>query len=167
LRFCRYLAALYWTRHYAELSVQPYITVTPYLEGPGGRNGLYISNAGNGPARITSIDVTVDGRTFHGPGDSPWPSIERDIGVEGCFKRGWPEGETVLRAGDQVTFLTETRATGVPACQLAVLKLLTQSDMKYTIHYASMDDLNFVFEGHAKVNDADIVKLGDIVSSSK
>jgi hypothetical protein len=39
--------------------------------------------------------------------------------------------------------------------------------MKYTLHYASMDNLNFVFEGHAKVNDADAVKLGGIVSSSK
>jgi hypothetical protein len=38
------------SRTHNQLSVMPILQITPYLEGKGGRNGLYLSNDGLGPA---------------------------------------------------------------------------------------------------------------------
>jgi hypothetical protein len=154
------------SQHYAQVAVQPHVTVTPYLEGPGGRNGLYLANEGLGPARITSINLSFEGRHFEGPGESPWPIIEQAMGASGCFAHAWPEGDSVLRPGETEVFEAQTRAQGLPQCTLAVLKLLSRTDLRYTVNYAGFDGRPFVFQGQARVNDPAAIQLGNALSNA-
>jgi hypothetical protein len=153
-------------KHYAELAVRPYLSITPYLEGEGGQNGLYLSNDGNGPAVVTGVQIVFEGRTFDGPGESPWPIVERAIGAEGCFRRGWPVDAAVLRPGEKEVVLAPTRATNLPQCIGATVKLLTHGNLRLVIRYSDLDGAPFVLDYPVRVNDPDIVRLGSLLSPS-
>lgn len=68
------------------LSVRPFLMVTPHLAGAGGKSGLYLSNEGVGLGILTSLSVSVSGKTYNGLGVNKWPNILRDIGLDPlCF----------------------------------------------------------------------------------
>lgn len=159
MSFLQYRAS----KHYAQLALQPHLTVTPYLEGNGHRNGLYISNEGSGAAYVKSIKVVVDGRTYEGLGDSPWTEIVQAMGLDaGCFAHGWPESDTAIQPGREEVFLARTNAPNRPDCDEQMVKFLGLTDMKYTIGYASADGVSFTFEGHAKINDSALARIAAI-----
>lgn len=141
------------SKHYSQLALQPHLTVTPYLEGYGRRNGLYLSNEGAGVAYVKSIKVVVDGRTYEGLGDSPWTEIMQAIGLDAtCFAQGWPEADTAIQPDHQIVFLARPDASNRPDCDGQMMKFLGLTDMRYTIGYTSVDGVPFTFEGHAKIN---------------
>jgi hypothetical protein len=145
-------------KHDTQLAIQPRLAITPYLEGPGGRNGLYVSNDGAGTAHITAMRLAFEGRTFEGPGASPWPVIARAMGASGCFHSGWPIGDaTFLRAGQTEVLVAPTRERE-PQCAGAIVRLLAQGHLAYTVHYTDLDGHPFDLHDTVEINDSEVVQ---------
>jgi hypothetical protein len=92
------LALSWWQlevgREHNRLSVKPLVVITPHLEGPGGRNGVYLSNQGLGPAVLKSMKVVVAGQSFEGLGKSRWKEILKAADTDPfCYALGWPTPE--------------------------------------------------------------------------
>jgi len=57
-----------WSAYKADvntkLAYRPYAIAAPMFDDSGNKHGIYLSNAGLGPATINSMTVTVDGRIY-------------------------------------------------------------------------------------------------------
>lgn len=140
-------------REHNRLSVRPLVIVTPYLEGPGGRNGLYLSNEGLGPAVLKDMKAVVAGKSFGGLGMSHWRQILKELNANPlCFSQAWPTYESVLKVGEELPILSLTKAD-LPICGSAAFELLTQRKMSMQVDYASLYGEAFVWSGSAQVNE--------------
>lgn len=150
-------AALTWWqveigREHNRMSVRPLINITPYLEGEGKRRGVYISNQGLGPAIITSIEVTVNGETFSGLGESQWKSVLSTAEtIPLCYKSGWPIQGSVLRPGEEETLLAPTDAY-LPICDIELVNFHFKKDVSISIGYESLYNEKFVAKGTTQIN---------------
>lgn len=120
-----------------RLSVRPHVTGTPYLEGPGARNGLYLVNLGLGPAILDSATISFDGTDYDLSTDF-WEDALVAIGVEPvCFIRSWlPVGAAIVV--DQEIPLLATNGSNMPLCLHESLKLLTEHRIELTLEYGSL-----------------------------
>lgn len=150
-------AALSWwqldiARQHNRISVRPAIVITPYLEGNNGRNGVYLTNQGLGPAILKSMKIVVDGREFSGLEKSHWIEALRQAGTEPiCYKHGWPTQDAMIKVGEEEILLSPTSAD-LPACKLEAIILLMKKDIAITIHYESLYGEVFVAKGSTKMN---------------
>lgn len=152
------------TKEHNRLGVRPRVMVTPYLEGPNGRNGLYISNPGLGPAIIKSMKITAGSSTFEGVGENLWPKILKTVDINPiCFARGWPNEEAVVKAGEELVLLSTTKRADLSLCALEAAKLLSKQGMIITITYESMYGEQFSFKGSTQLNDPELTKIGQIL----
>ncbi|WP_312244293.1 hypothetical protein [Stutzerimonas nitrititolerans] len=124
-------------REHNRLSVSPKLIGTPALEGKGGKNGLYLSNVGLGPAIVQQAKLVVNEREFDFT-KNPWPEILSVVGVERlCFSTSWlPVGSTV-KSQEVVSLLSVTRAD-LGACYLEAMKLISGNEIAIEIKYESM-----------------------------
>lgn len=124
-------------RQHNRISVKPVIAFSQYLEGPGGRNGMFVSNQGLGPAKLKSLEVTVDGKVFSGLGQNRWPDVIRQAGsTPRCFKQGWPTKDAVLKAGEEKVLLAQSKAA-LPICDVATMFFYLDKDITIVIGYES------------------------------
>lgn len=150
------------TKEHNRLSVRPKIVVTPYLEGDGGRNGVYVSNPGLGPAIIKSMKVTIGQSTFEGVGANLWPQILKTLDINSlCFAKGWPNNDAVVKSGEELLLLGTTKAD-VKLCSLEALKLLNKREMTITVTYESMYGERFQFEGPTQLNNSELSRLSQM-----
>lgn len=149
---CTSLWQLNMARQHNILSVRPFLMVTPHFAGLGGKNGLYLTNEGIGLGRITSLSVSVSGKTYTGLGENQWPHILRDIGIEPlCFSIAWPTKLAALRPGAEIEILGVSKRA-VPGCELAMISFLTRKDVSIELHYTSLYEEEYVFSGDAFMN---------------
>lgn len=140
------------SREHNRISVQPVIAITPYLEGPSGRNGVFLANQGLGPAKLTSFNVTVNGQTFEGLGRNQWPEVIRKAGSEpSCFKHGWPVYSSVLKAGEEEVLLAPSLAN-LPGCKAIAILFQLQKDVNIEIGYESFYGEAFETNGSVRMN---------------
>jgi hypothetical protein len=126
-------------RTHNRLSVVPIIQITPYLEGKNGRNGLYLSNDGLGPAIIKGFSVRSGGVVANGFESDRWAEILATTAANpACFATGWPKGETALRAGVEVPLVYATKAEGAEICLLELVKLVGGNAIEISVDYESI-----------------------------
>ena len=126
-------------REHNRLSVAPILQITPYAEGKGGKNGLFMTNDGLGPAIIKSFSIRSGGVVAEGFGANRWSEIVALTDANPlCFASGWPKGETALRAGAEVPLLVLTKADGMEACLLELIKLVGGRAIDIEVTYESM-----------------------------
>jgi hypothetical protein len=127
------------SRIHNRLSVKPILQITPYGEGATGRNGLYLSNDGLGPAVIKSFSAKVAGVTASGFESDRWAQILSAAGVNPtCFATGWPRSETTLRAGIETPLVYLTKAEGSELCFAELVKLIGGNAIEIDIQYESI-----------------------------
>lgn len=120
-------------------SVRPVLQVTPYVEGKGGRNGIYISNDGLGPAVLKGFAVGFDGQLVEKSELDRWASVLQAHGLNAlCFATAWPRSGTVLKAGVDIPLLRVTSAQGPNDCALQMLKLISDRPLDIQIDYESI-----------------------------
>jgi hypothetical protein len=127
------------SRTHNRLSVEPIVHVTPYAEGKQGRNGLYVSNAGLGPAIIRSFSAKAAGISAAGFDSDRWPEILTSAGVtEKCFATGWPRANSALKPGEELPLFYVTKAEGMDVCYTQMIKLMGGTGIEVTVHYESI-----------------------------
>ncbi len=139
------------TQKHNRLSVRPILQVTPYLEGKDGKNGLYLSNDGLGPAIIKSFTARSGGIIAEGFGADRWHElIAQTAANPNCFKTGWPKGETAIKAGDVLPMFVVAPGEGSALCQLELVKLVGGSAIEIEIKYESMYEESSVLRADSR-----------------
>jgi hypothetical protein len=132
--------------------VLPILQITPYLEGKGGRNGLYLSNDGLGPALIKGFSVASGGVTARGFESDRWAEVLATTEANpACFATGWPKGETTLRAGVEVPMVSTTKAEGMEVCYSELIKLVGGKPIEIEVQYESMYGEKKVLSANSRV----------------
>lgn len=127
------------SRDHNRRSVIPILQATPYLEGRGGRNGIYLSNDGLGPAILKGFSVKSGGVVASGFDSDRWPEILAASALTPtCFATAWPKGEVALKPGSELVLLRSTSADNAEHCLLEVAKLISGSPIEITIDYESI-----------------------------
>ncbi len=128
------------SREHNELSVKPSLRITTYLEGEGGRTGMYLVNSGLGPGELLGLTVSVGDKMYDllVPGEER--RLIRDFGVNLlCFQDTQPEAGSILKPTEEGPLLVITRAKILPSCDGAIaLAFMTRSfefDMKFQSLY--------------------------------
>lgn len=147
-----------WATHQSytsnKLLYRPYAITTQYFDDTSRKYGIYLSNAGLGPAIIKSMTVTVGGRRYTGLGPSIWPQFRADLGLSatGCFRTGWPVQDSVVKAGEEIPLFTVSGLANL-ACQAQMMKLLADNSIVIEIEYASLYGDKFSASGDMRLND--------------
>ena len=127
------------SRIHNRRSVVPILQLTPYLEGNPGRNGLYLLNAGLGPAIITDFSVKSGNIVARGFESDRWAEILSASGVNPyCFATAWPKGETALSPEVEVPLIYITKAKGASFCFSELVKLIAGDPIEITVDYESI-----------------------------
>ena len=122
-----------------KLSVLPILQITPYLEGENGRNGLYISNDGLGPATIKSFSVKSNGATASGFEADRWAEVLSATNLDpNCFATAWPKREATLKAGDSSPLLYVADVANKKTCLLEMVRLIGGNPIYIAIDYESI-----------------------------
>lgn len=146
------LSQLDIARKHNVLSVRPFLMVTPNLAGVGGKNGLYLTNEGIGLGILTSMKISVAGKSYNGLGLNQWPRILRDIGLNPyCFSIAWPTTHAVVKPGAEIEILGLSKIVQ-PGCESAMFNFLTRKDISIEIRYLSLYKEEHVFRGDAFMN---------------
>jgi len=122
-------------RDFNKLSVKPYLQVNPKLTG-GVESGLYLENAGTGTAFINTISLSLKGKTFDLIKDNTSTFFESIQVKPGCFKESWPRKGAAIQSGKEFPLLQVTKAD-IAACNLEIVKFLTESDVVMNIEYTT------------------------------
>jgi hypothetical protein len=131
-------------RTHNRLSVKPHVVITFYLEGGGDeRNGIYLANPGLGPAIMKALSVEVGGKSYDAMDKQVWKNIFRDLTIiPGCFRQGWAQAGSALKAGEELALLTITHAkppiVDGHSCPIELLKFLKTEGLKVRMQYESM-----------------------------
>jgi hypothetical protein len=146
-----------WSAYKADmntsLAYRPYAIAAPMFDDSGKKHGIYLSNAGLGPATINSMSVTVDGRVYSGLDESIWPQFIRDMKLTpSCFRTGWPFSQSVLRVGEDAPLLVLTDNASL-SCQMQLATLLAQKDMEVAIGYMSIFGQDYTFRHGVRLPD--------------
>jgi hypothetical protein len=148
----------------ARLSVRPYVVAAPLLDESGGKIGLYLSNAGIGPAIIKDMSVTIGGRSYKGLGPSIWPQFIQDVnGTRFCYRTGWPAQNAVLRIGADDPLLT-VAVTASPSCKSEILKILAGERIYVHVSYESIYEDAFSFDGDVHMNDSTLENVASLMT---
>ena len=152
------------SREHNKLSVRPKILITPYLEGPGGRNGLYIENSGLGPGTINSFVVSAPSGTYSGFGKDRWAEILESNGLDSfCFAKGWPDPETTLKEGQKIALL-EISKSKPDGCYIKALEVFQKKEISLTINYHSMYKESFATSRDFNIESKELELISSILS---
>ncbi|HIH2748398.1 hypothetical protein L3V59_31500 [Burkholderia aenigmatica] len=153
-----------WFAHEAmksnELVYRPYVVATQHFDDSENRRGIYLSNAGLGPAIIKDMTVTIGTRKYTGLGPSIWSRVQSDAGVgaTGCFRTGWPRPDDPLKAGEIVPLLALSDKAS-PSCLPILLKLLAMNDIAIDIQYESVHGTAFSSTRDVGIHDPDATQI--------
>ncbi|WP_162999227.1 hypothetical protein [Burkholderia sp. Nafp2/4-1b] len=143
-----------------ELVYRPYVVATQHFDESENRHGLYLSNAGLGPAIIKDVTVTIESRKYSGLGASIWPRFQSDAGIDGigCFRTGWPRPADPLRAGEIIPLLALSDKAP-PQCLPMLLKLLAMNDISIEVQYESIHGAAFSSTRDVGIHDPDVQRI--------
>ncbi|WP_157381756.1 hypothetical protein [Burkholderia ubonensis] len=144
------LAASIWAAIEANKNTwrtnRPYVTVVPQWDESNKLPGIYLNNAGLGPAILTHMTVSIQGRTYSGLGPDIWPKFEHDMGFpDTCFKTAWPRPHDVLKTGEETPLFVITEKAS-PRCR-AKLAVLLNDDLRVHIEYQSAYEKSYTYDG--------------------
>jgi len=122
-------------RDFNRLSVKPHLQVNPKLTGDS-ESGLYLENAGTGTAFINAITISVNGKTFDLIKDNASIFFESIQVKHGCYIESWPRKGAAIQSGKEFPLIQVTEAD-VAACNLEIVKFLTEPDMIMNIEYTT------------------------------
>ena len=150
----------YKTYASSKLLYRPYAIATPYFDDTGKKHGIYLSNAGLGPAIIKNMTVTVDGKEYAGLETSVWPRFIADMGLSpmGCFRTGWPTPNAVVKSGDDVPLVTVSEF-GAFDCMRQIFQVLATKKVMMVISYSSLYGDDFTSSNRLSLNDANATRL--------
>ena len=152
------------SREHNKLSVRPKILITPYLEGPGGRNGLYIENSGLGPGTINSFEVATPAGNYSGFGRDRWAEILESNGLESfCFAKGWPDPEATLKEGEKLALL-EISNSKPDGCYIKALEVFSQKEISLKIDYRSMYNEKFETSRNFNIESKELEVISSLLS---
>lgn len=147
------------SRDHNRRSLRPVLQLTPWAEGEGGKNGLYLTNEGGGPAFLTNIEVHAGQHVFAGLGRDEWAAALNAISVNNkCFGGGWPQPATALRAGFDRELLRLKRSVGDPACFTEMVKLAGGPGLKIAIEYESIYGEKFWLHASSNANNPQLAE---------
>ena len=122
-----------------RVSVSPVLRLTPYAEGPGGRNGLYLFNAGLGPGIITGFSARAKDVEVSGFGSDRWAEILKAAGAApACFATGWPTKNAAVAANKEEPLLFITRNKDFEHCHMEMIRLMGGAGIQVTVTYRSL-----------------------------
>lgn len=155
------------SREHNRLSFTPYLQVSSRLTG-NTDTGLYLENAGTGPAFIQSAIVSARGKSFD-LADNQWSELFEHIGVEPlCFRNTWLRPGAALRAEKEVDLIKITTANlPLPKCAIESLKFLTEKDAKLIIRYRSIYKEGYELSEEFALKESDLGRLKGLISSLK
>ena len=143
-----------------HISVKPLLQITPYAEGKAGKNGIYLSNVGLGPAIISGFTVASSTFEVSGFSSDRWVEILRAAQVDPmCFATGWPREGATIKAGDELPLISLTKAGGAERCYAEMIKLMGGAGVKASIEYHSVYEDVQKTTGSSKVNSATLQAL--------
>jgi len=147
-------------RDHNRRSVKPILQLVPYAEGKGGRNGLYLSNDGLGPAIIKGFSVRTADVEAKGFGSDRWAELLAMEGISAeCFASGWPRGETAIRAGVESPLLRLTTAELRKNCTAELIKLIHTATIEVTINYESVYLEPDVLKARSRIDSQTLARL--------
>ncbi|MCL2075739.1 MAG: hypothetical protein FWH15_04765 [Betaproteobacteria bacterium] len=128
------------TRDHYRRSVTPILNVTPYAEGKGRRNGIYLSNDGLGPAIIKEFSVKSGSTVVSGFESEQWHDILTAADINpACFELGWPRADAAISASEKDhVLLSITKAEGHDICYPELIKLIGDQSIDISIQYESI-----------------------------
>lgn len=148
------------SQRHNRVSVAPLLQLTPHAEGKTGRNGIYLSNVGLGPAIMTGFSVSTGAIVASGFSSDRWAELLQAAGGNPlCFATGWPREGAAIKAGDELPLVYITKAEGVESCYAEIVKLMAGPGLQVSVEYTSIyGDLSKVSES-SKVNSATLQAL--------
>lgn len=148
------------SREHNRLSVMPILQVTPYLEGKGKRNGLYLSNDGIGPGILKGFSVKSAGVTATGFESDRWPEIlsANHLSLD-CFAMAWPKGEAALKVGYETPLLALSNAELLRPCLIELIKLVKDPLVEVRIEYESIYGEKKYFTTNSKISSSAVDEL--------
>lgn len=153
------------SRTHNRLTVKPMLQLVPQLEGPGGRNGLYLTNTGLGPAIITEFTVESGRGVFSGLGPDRWAEALSAAHLKAnCFATGWPRPQTPIKAGDELPLLRLTKADHSDSCFAELVKLVGGEGITTSIRYTSVYEEPQTLRSSSKVANHTIDELYRMVT---
>jgi hypothetical protein len=148
------------SRLHNRLSVAPILHVTPHAEGKSGRNGLYISNVGLGPALLKAFKVSSGSEVAQGFESDRWVELLAAADINpACFATGWPRSDTAIKAGDELPLIFLTKSEGVDGCYGELVKLIGGNGVDISITYESVYGEQKKILGSSKINSKSAEKL--------
>ena len=148
-----------------KISVSPLLTIETHIQGPGRKNGLYISNVGLWPAIITGISALSNDHTATGFSEDHWPAVLQAAGLdEICFGTNWPNERQPIRAGDEIGLLTMTTAPGAESCLLQVMHLMSDKGLELEIKYESIYQVPAVVKDKTSRDAASMRRLFQMIN---
>lgn len=135
-----------------EVSVQPYITIVPTIDGSKNEYGYYIYNAGAGRGYIEKVEYYINGQMLPGDNVSSLKKIVQHFGLnEKCFSYGNPRKGDAVSLDDMNTLLTVSSSAYIfPECAQTI-QIFHQgmrkipSDISFKIWYKSIYNISFVY----------------------
>ena len=132
-------------REHNKLSVRPYLTMAAKIEGPGGKNGIFIENAGLGTAIIKKAIIRFN-QIDYDFNKIVWPEILGKKGIDKmCFERTWLPVDAAITTTKEEAIIKLTRADS-KGCYLEISKLVLNNQISVKIEYESLYKESFVVE---------------------
>ncbi|MEX8550477.1 hypothetical protein AB8E98_05530 [Salmonella enterica] len=135
-----------------EISVQPYITIVPTVDGAKNEYGYYIYNAGAGRGYIEKIQYYINGKLIDSDNLSSLVKIVHYFGLnEKCFAYGNPRKGDAVSLDEMTTLLTiSAGAYNLPECAQTIQDFhmyinKAPSDISIKIWYKSLYNITFVY----------------------
>lgn len=121
-----------------KLSVEPLLRVTPMMAGDTGKNGLFVSNMGLGPAIVKNFSVVANGTMYDGFSEDHWPTILQNMGINpACFATGWPNLDSVVRPREEpLPLLYLSKVDSV--CMPEMVKLVGGKEIMIKFEYQTI-----------------------------
>lgn len=121
-----------------KLSVEPLLRVTPMMAGDTGKNGLFVSNMGLGPAIVKNFSVVANDTMYDGFSEDHWPTILQSMGINpACFATGWPNLDSVVRPREEpLPLLYLSKVDSV--CMPEMVKLVGGKEIMIKFEYQTI-----------------------------
>ncbi|HCK0617601.1 hypothetical protein CGI93_22450 [Vibrio parahaemolyticus] len=146
-------------REHNNLSVKPYITAAPRLPGVGGENGVFISNAGVGPAFIKKAFIKANGKEFDMAVNN-WPAVYTHLNLKRlCYVERWFKEGATLKAGQDVKLIAPTTSPLDASCPVEFIKLISAPELTLSIEYESIYGEEFKYSQRIGLDDQEISRF--------
>jgi hypothetical protein len=135
-----------------QISVQPYITVVPTIDGEKKEYGYYIYNAGQGKGYINMVQYFINGSEVRGGNLISLKKVVSQFGLnENCFSYGNPrKGDSVSLDQMNKLLTISNDAYSNSECKGTIEKFhtyLTENPSKFSIRifYRSIYNISYLY----------------------